>query len=304
MIKKLIVYCLIVFALVSTLEFLSFCPKTKEFAAKLTRSEDYIDSGSGAASVQPYIDGVRSQDGTTKLILGDSIANQLFSGYKMPEDYSVKTSFAAIGITGQYMLAHEYLENHTDATDIYIMVHPETLMRTFDTDYGYSYGVLPYALNDCMQILDDWTFKRMRPVYGRFFMTEMGARFVEESSLNRKMYQSFLLVHKKPYEQKNAYEIAEHTLTVLQNECDAHGVKLHLIPSPSSEFYRESIEGGIADWNDSTLNLMFPDYMSSIYYFPTEQTLDNTHFAGEYAERGHLDRVLKVIFNYTLQCIK
>ncbi len=300
MIKKLVIYCLIVFALVSTLEFFSFCPKTKEFAARLTRSEDYINSGSGAASVQPYINGVRSQDGTTKLILGDSIANQLFAGYKLPEEYSVKTSFAAIGITGQYMLAHEYLDNHPDATDIYIMVHPETLMRTFDTDYGYSYGVLPYALNDCMQILDDWTIKRMGPVYGRFFMTEAGARFVEDSPLNRKMYLSFLLVHKKPYEQKNTYEIAEHTLTILRNECENRGVALHLIPSPSSEFYRESIENGMVDWDESALKMMFPDYMSSIYYFPTEQTLDNTHFAGEYAERENLDKVLEEIFIYTL----
>ena len=73
-------------------------------------------------------------------------------------------------------------------------------------------------------------------------------------------------------------------------------VKIHLIPSPSSEFYRERIEQNMDDWDNSSLKNKFPEYMSSIYYFPTEYTEDNTHFAGVYSDREFLDSVIDIIF--------
>ncbi len=293
LIRKILIYILFVLVFLAGIDVLSFQPATREFVAKLTASEEYLEDGSGILDAQPYIEKVRAEDGSRVLILGDSIARQVFLDYPLPDGYVNDVYIAAIGITGQYLMALEYLEHHPDAEAINLVVHPETLMSTFDTHYRYVYGVMPFVANDMMRNLDPELIRKMEKVYGRFFMSERGVRFVDGSPLNRKLYLTFLTLNGKEYVPDPIYRISEEVLGDLYEICRERGVTLRLLPSPSSEFYREKIESTRTQWEESTLSELFPDYFDSIWYFPNEYTEDLTHFSGEYYTRKFLNTVIE-----------
>jgi len=267
--------------------------------AKLTNSEEYLNPGvgSGIPEISQYIEGVRNKDGSTILVIGDSLSRQLFSTKRGKiEGVSIQTANAAINITGQYMLACEYLENHPNATDIWLFQHPMTIRRTFDTDLGYPYAVMPFAYNNMLGYLDKNTTDAMASVYGRPFLSSSIVKLVYESPLNRKMYLGYVNVYAKAYEQSNGYEMAEQYISKLYELCKARNVSLHFLSSPSTEYYRKEIEACVDEYRTSKLYDLFPDYYDSIIYFPTELTDDWTHFSGDYQNWDNyatfLDRLL------------
>ena len=293
LIIKISILCLAVLGFLIIIEALSCNDDTKEAMARLTNSEDYLEQGSGAASILPIIGSAGMEDGKRVLVLGDSIAGQMFSG--LAEEYPdvrIACANAAINISGQYMLASVFLDSHPDATDIWLYAHPLTLVRGYDLELGYGYAVMPFAIDGSLGYLDDRTLDEMRSVYGRLSMNPDVASFVDASPLNRKLFLSYIRMHNEPYVQENDYEIASRCIIRLKELCESRGVTFHFYSSPSTEYYRDKIEETRSDYELSDMYALYPDYLDSIYYFPNEWSGDMTHFSTEYANREVYDRVM------------
>lgn len=293
LIIKISILCLAVLGFLIIIEALSCNDDTKEAMSRLTNSEDYLVQGSGAASILPIIGSAGMEDGKRVLVLGDSIAGQMFSG--LAEDYPdvrIACANAAINISGQYMLASVFLDSHPDATDIWLYAHPLTLVRGYDLELGYGYAVMPFAIDGSLGYLDDRTLDEMRSVYGRLSMNPDVASFIDASPLNRKLFLSYIRMHNEPYVQENDYEIASRCIIRLKELCESRGVTFHFYSSPSTEYYRDKIEETRSDYELSDMYALYPDYLDSIYYFPNEWSGDMTHFSTEYANREVYDRVM------------
>ncbi len=293
LIIKISILCLAVLGFLIIIEALSCNDDTKEAMARLTNSEDYLEQGSGAASILPIIGSAGMEDGKRVLVLGDSIAGQMFSG--LAEDYPdirIACANAAINISGQYMLASVFLDSHPEATDIWLYAHPLTLTRGYDLELGYGYAVMPFAIDGSLGYLDDRTLDEMRSVYGRLAMNPDVASFIDASPLNRKLFLSYIRMHNEPYVQENDYEIASRCIIRLKELCESRGVTFHFYSSPSTEYYRDKIEETRSDYELSDMYALYPDYLDSIYYFPNEWSGDMTHFSTEYANREVYDRVM------------
>ena len=293
LIIKISILCLAVIGFLIIIEALSCNDDTKEAMARLTNSEDYLEQGSGAASILPIIGSAGMEDGKRVLVLGDSIAGQMFSG--LAEDYPdirIACANAAINISGQYMLASVFLDSHPEATDIWLYAHPLTLTRGYDLELGYGYAVMPFAIDGSLGYLDDRTLDEMRSVYGRLSMNPDVASFIDASPLNRKIFLSYIRMHNEPYVQENDYEIASRCIIRLKELCESRGVTFHFYSSPSTEYYRDKIEETRSDYELSDMYALYPDYLDSIYYFPNEWSGDMTHFSTEYANREVYDRVM------------
>lgn len=283
---KILIMLMFVCGLLMVLEYFSIDPKTKEVIARLTNSEDYLSQGSGTDDIIPIIQSVKEADSTTVLVLGDSIARQIFPEFSCDlPDTKIACVNAAIDITGQYMLAEEYLNSHPYATDIWLYVHPLSMTRTFDLDLGYGYAVMPFAIEGSIQYLDDSTLNQMASVYGRFALCNTVASLVDSSPLNRKIYMSYIRMHHTEYAQSNAYEISSLYIEKFRSLCEERGVDFHLSPCPSTEFFRDRIEETRDDFMNSPLYDMYPDYLDEVYYFPTEWSDDLSHFGERYANR-------------------
>ena len=295
---KFICIAAFVAVLLFVLEFFSMQDGTRETVAKLTNSSDYLAEGSGTTDIVPMIESVRSADDKTVLVIGDSIARQMFTVMNDDcPDTRIACVNAAINVSGQYMLAAEFLDSHPDATDVWLFAHPLTLTRTYDLELGYGYAVTPFAIAGSLKYLDDETIDQMASVYGRLALNGKFASYVDESPLNRKLFYGYIRMHNSEYEQSNAYEITSLYVLKLKELCEERNVTFHFHSSPSTEFYRGKIEETRSDFEISLLSQAYPDYLDSVYYFPTEWSDDCTHFGGEYANREVYDDIVNEAYD-------
>ena len=284
LIYKICIYAGFVCLLLVCLEYLSMAPQTKATIARVSNSEDYLSQGSGTSDIIPIIQSAKEEDDRNVLVIGDSIARQMFTSLLADEpQVKVACANAAINITGQYMIAMEYLESHPEAEEIWLFAHPLTLTRTYDLDLGYGYAVMPFAIEGSLKYLDDVTLDQMASVYGRLALNGKISSLVDASPLNRKMFLSYIRMHNTAYVQEGVYDIAAQYILRLKAECEARGVDFHFYSSPSTEYYRDKISETKEDYVNSPLYDVYPDYLDSVYYFPTEWSDDYTHFGEGYA---------------------
>jgi hypothetical protein len=79
LIAKLTILIFLLLILVGVVEFLSLNPATKEKIAVLTNSEDFLEGDT--SDVDQVILSAREDDGSKVLVLGDSIARQMFQSW-------------------------------------------------------------------------------------------------------------------------------------------------------------------------------------------------------------------------------
>lgn len=293
---KGIIFCSIILSVCIGVIFLSMRDPYRQIIAEWTNSEDFMDGN----VMLPYFDRVRVQDQTTQLLLGDSICNQMFTGFReYNQQISMQASNAAFMITGQYLLAEEYLKNHPETTDVFLIMHPAPLTRTFDTEWSYRYGVMTYAEAGVLELLDENTLDAMAGVYGEMFLKKEIVQLVEDSPILRKLYLSYVNFNRENYAQSSAFEIADQYVKKLYELCRQYGAVLHVYSSPVSEFFRERVSDLEREYDKTWMSEKFPDYFNDILYYPNEWTKDMSHFGGEYAEPEKLREIIQGAYGET-----
>ncbi len=271
--------------------------------ARLTDSKDFMSS----SGMETLFSDARKQDRTTQLIIGDSICRQLFTGLREENPQaSILASNAAFMINGQYLLAHEYLDAHPEATDVFLIMHPLTIVRTYDREWTYRYGIMTYVEGDVLQYLDQNTLDTYEKIYGRLLLRKEAVQLVEASPIVRKLALSYILFYREEYVQSNSFEIADQYLKKLYELCQEKGVTLHFYSSPVSEYYRRQVQDLLPEYENSWIYTQYPDYLNDIYYYPSEWAEDLSHFSGEHAEADSLMQILQDAYAETklLQSIR
>lgn len=289
-------FVLIICFLCSAFVSLSMREPYRAVIAEWTASEEFMsDSG-----ILPYFEKVRETDQTSQLVIGDSICRQMFVelGEANPQ-MSIQASNAALMITGQYLLAEEYLKSHPEATDVFLVMHPMAITRTFDTEWSYRYAVMSYVETDTIGYLDKNTLDDMAGVYGRFFMRKEAVRVIEDSPVMRKLYLSYININRSDYVQSSPFEIADQYVRKLYDLCEEHGAKLHVYPSPVAEVFRGRSEELEKEYGATWMSTQYPDYFRDILYYPDEWSEDTSHFSGEHAEREELDKIIETAYEGT-----
>ncbi len=290
------IFFFILFAVIILLiERFSMAPDSRMVMAEWTDSVSYLTSD-GTAEVLPYFEQARTADGTTVLIIGDSVCHQLFNGLQeYNDDMTIIGSNGAITMAGQYILTRLYLDAHPDAEDVYLFVLPECLERTFDTTFGYSYTVLPFVETDTMSLLDEDTRDIMADAYGSFFVEPRGAGLIYGSAVNRKLYLNMIRSLGPGYIQEYPLEIADRYVCKINDICMEHGVRFHLLPCPVSETKKAQVDALRELYECSPIYGISPNYINDVYYYQSEQSGDDTHLSGDYALREALNDKVRII---------
>lgn len=290
------VFIAVIFTVCVSIVFLSTFEPCKGIIARWTASEEFMEEN----EMLPYFDRAREEDQTVRLILGDSICNQLFTRLRA---YNPETSFlatnAAFMVTGQYVLLEEYLKCHPETTEVFLVMHPMPLTRSFDVEWSYRYGVMAYVEADVMDYLDENTIDIMAGIYGRVFLRKEAVRLVEDSPLIRKLYLSYIYINRESYVQSSPFEIADQYVKKMYDLCQEHGARLHLYSSPVSEYFREAVETLAGSYGETWMSSVYPDYFNDILYYPSEWTSDMSHFGGEYAAPERMDMTIEEAYGQT-----
>ena len=290
-------FALALAAVLVLVDFLSMVGTTRTLLAKLTDSTAYISEDTGSDEIKPYIKKARSADKTTKLIIGDSVCHQLFSKLqKLNPDIAIIGSNGGITVAGQYILAKEYLDAHPDASDVFLLMLPKSMARTFSTDWGYQYVVIPFSETDTLKYLDQKTLDDLGNVYGEPFLNPTVVRMIDRSGINRKLYMNLLKDHSEGYKQSYYFELADQYVCKIYEMCKEKNVAFHLYPCPVSEAKAGDIEQLEEIFEKSKIYEINPDYLNMITYFPAVQSEDDTHFSGKYASQKNYNEQIRNIY--------
>ena len=278
-IGKAILFCgLFVFLLLGVCA-LATVPSFKPFLADVTNTSDYIEN-TAVKEILPAIDSVETQDGKTKLIIGDSVCFRLFDWYRKENpDYCIAPTNRGVGMSGQYILAEVFLENHPEATDVYLVITTNTLITGYETIHGYQYAVQPFLERGHLQRLDDDTLDEMKATYGAFVTNEKMLRFVDESPILKKAYFNVLNEYFAKNVKMEIPHVVEHYIVKMHELCEEKGVTMHLLPSPIPDSKeRRELEVDLEKlYHETEIYPLFPEYYENLTYYPAEYFSDGIH---------------------------
>lgn len=275
-------------------DFLSMYGATRTILAKLTDSEEYISQNTGSDEIKPIIERAGYADGTTKLIIGDSVCRQIFSGLQnLNPDTAIRASNGGITAAGQYILAKEYLDAHPGATDVFLLMLPKSMGRSFDTNWGYQYVVMPFAETDTLKYLDRETIDCLGKTYGGIFLNPAIVQIIDRSGINRKLYLNLLKDYSEGYKLSNHFELADQYVYKIYEMCKERNVAFHLYPCPVSEANADNVNNLKEVFEKSKIHEINPEYLDMVIYYPAEQAEDGTHFSGKYANQENYTKYIR-----------
>lgn len=277
--KKAIAFVFMLSCLLIVVCILSTVPAFRKPLAVFTNTTDYLENQS-LHEILPAIEKVSLNPEKTKLIIGDSVCFRLFNNYaKENEAYCIAGTNRGIGLSGQYILAEIFLENHPNATDIYLVVTTHTMITQYETAYGYQYSVQPFLETDNLERLDEITLAQMQHAYGGFVTNKEAVRFVDNSPILKKAYFNLLNRYHAIYVLPEIPEMVEHYIVKMDGLCKENGVTLHLIPGPAADIPdRRIIDAAISEsYVQTAAYELFPDYFDNLLYYPPSYFPDGVH---------------------------
>ena len=199
-------------------------------------------------------------------------------------DYWIVGSNQGITLSGQYLLAKEYLSSHPQATDIYLILIPNSFKASYSTQLGYQYAIIPFIQAGVFEELEPETEELAKNTFGEFFLRKEVVGLIDYSRLNRKLALNFLEKQQNPKDNGGEL-ISEITLTYLaeiDKMCKTSGVNFHLIPGPiiDSEDNRNMIVQQCERFKELGLWELAEEYYRCLAFYPEENFFDGVHLGG------------------------
>ena len=211
----------------------AFAPFSEIFA-NLTDSTGY--SASASEEIGAHIANVQAEDGATALILGDSVCWQVFDPFSLCNTaYRIDGSNRAVTLAGQYLLAKAFLDAHPGATDVYLILTPDSFAAGFDAGYGYQYAAAPFAAAGLLDGLDATTRAELNAAYGAPFLTKGFVRWADASPLVKKLYLNALEALPAKESEGALPAMAARNLQNLADLCAERGADFHLLCAPLAD---------------------------------------------------------------------
>ena len=299
LIKKLTAFFLIISSLILVVLFLSAQDCLRRPIAVFFGCEDYITVNNGPDEIKGWLEKVSEKNNCSKLILGDSVCCQMFSGLQWcNDDICIAGTNGAVTMAGQYILLTKFLENHEKVTDVWLVVLPNSLQVYVNKYVGYQYVVMPFVESDTFKLLDNNTQCAIANSFGRYALNPKFVSFLDKSVLARKIYLNYIMNnYREPDEEWPISSIATNYLGKMKKLCDEKGAKLHLLPAPLPDNQQsvEFVDLFKAEFINSEIGRLFPEYLDVISFYPAEQFVDGAHFGGEYAEQdAYNEKILEM----------
>lgn len=266
------------------------------FFGKITDSSEYsrYNGTTGTVEIIPCINKVQEKNEYSKLILGDSVCYQIYNNLQyLNEEYCIMGTNRAVTLSGQYLLAKEFIENHDYVTDIYLIVTLDSFDAYFDKSFGYQYAVMPFVVTDLFQDLEEETIRIAEESYGKFFLQKEIVNLIDYSEVNRKLYLNAVQQY-APISSELSGHVSDHAIRYIQKMdqmCREKDITFHVLPTPIKDnvYKHEQLERQIAEFKAAGIYHFVEEYYDCIEFYPEEQFRDEVHLGGEYVEREALN---------------
>lgn len=208
------------------------------------------------------------------LLLGDSVANQLFNQKKYNDRPYSLACVEPISLVGQYLLLNNYLKAGNEIDSLILMYHPYGFSNKLDQAYTYNYFLKPflnseyYSLftNTVKERLEEIPFKFLIP--SSFVLTSRWSPTYRKSELEASTFLS---------------KISIEYLDLIKELSVEKGFKFILTPPPISFDYKEKIDKfNKEEFVGQSFENEFNDYFDNIFYVDADKFVDISHFSSQF----------------------
>ena len=302
---KLMIITILIILFLAGFEVLSYDDDYSMPIAIMTYSDTYLTHMDGPDWIVPLIDRVQERDESHILLLGDSVGRQMFIDLSgINDEVCVAPAIAPFSMAGQYVLTRLYLDNHPDATDVYLVMVPmDDVSKNFNIEYAYQYVVMPLVETDKLELLDKSTVDELKYIFGERFMERPVVERIDNSGLNRKLYLNYIKSHgRNDYPHTLEESVYVSYLKKIASLCSGRNVTFHFLPAPVPDMdtYHSIVSELAPEYFEATgLDKLFPDYLDHVKYYPEEMFTDGVHFGGPYENQSVYNDIISEMYGYS-----
>ncbi len=219
---------------------------------------------------------------TKKILLGDSVGQQLFPNTSTNDTVNSLACNQAISMLGQYILLNNYLEAGNNIDTVFMLFTPFSFMNNLDQIYTYHYFLKPFYTSEYKKFFSDRVNSQIDKIPFKFFCrlpiiltSNWAPDFVRQDTINYTFLSPISIEYLNRMKQ----------LSVQYN------FKLILFPPPikiSAESIIDKINKD--EIQETKLVSEFEYYFKEIKYLDDSCFLDGTHlkFPEQYRSYWHL----------------
>lgn len=216
-----------------------------------------------------------------KLIMGDSTANQFYNCKEEDPDsaYSISCN-QAIGMVGQFILLHNYLEAGNRPDSVVLVFTPFSFWDNLDQVFTFHYFLKPFYYEEYRPFMTETVLSQIRKIpyhylcHLPFIQTTDWAPNIEIQERNY----TFLSPISKEY------------LTKIDSLSNVYHFHYNLIPTFVSESWGEMVsQFNRAEFKNCTYAHKLTDYLDLITFLPDSCFSDNVHLVHPEIYRNKID---------------
>lgn len=237
-----------------------------------------------AFEVYDAIDRSSKQTEYTALILGDSVARQIFNPdvQKESEEICYLATNQAIMPAGNYILLDNFLQNNPQLETVYYVARPESLQGSINFIYTYSYFVTPLYTETFTKYLGPETADEIVKIFGsvpsksefvKWMLGKYPKLLESYNDGSEKIWAFRNRIHAQEMPDMSIDYIAKMWRTCMDRDIEF----IILSPPLPSDYDQERIdrmnEKMVADGMGDLMN----QYVGSIFYIEPEEFVDGIH---------------------------
>ena len=210
-----------------------------------------------------------------KLLIGDSVAEQLFDNRKYNDSIYSLACNQAISCVGYYSLLKDFLDTNRDSLpdEVILVIHPLSFQNNLNQVYTFHYFLKPFYCPPFKQNFSATVCRQIEKV-PFYYLSQFP--FIKISNWSPDF---------RPEKESNGHFLAPVSLEYIlrmKNLCDSLHIPFHIVAPPVSNVYRKEINQNTQlILNESAAINMQTDfalYMNSVKYMDNALYKDEMHF--------------------------
>ncbi len=224
------------------------------------------------------------QPQATMLVLGDSVANQLFaSGPSMPPEVAVATCNQAVMPIGNRILLDAWLAHNPQTKDVVYVLTPASLANDGTRQFTFHYFIHPFAETGLLKAATQEVRNHLEARFGALVLRNESLRHL--LYLNDRLYEyyeQYIVQPSPPAPLGRIPGIIVAELRAMRDACAGRGVHFHLAFPPVSASHAPSATFR-ANCTDSLRQdfLEIDDLFATLRVEPDAFFRDGIHFTSE-----------------------
>jgi hypothetical protein len=232
-------------------------------------------------SVRTYhsIDKSKQKKKVKKLLIGDSVAAQLYGNTDYNDSIYSLACNQAITLAGQYFLLHNFIEINKDSLpdEVIFFCNPNSLRNNLDR-LTFQYFLKPFYNDEYKPFIDSVLNERIKTIPLHFISQ---FPLIKTSS-----YTPEIAVPKNDYFDGIFSPITKDYLKKIESLCKNNGIKFRFAPTPVKKSIIQTIKQFKIDYPIDTLTV--DNYFKDIRAFDDTLFVDDSHFKPEYVPKDYL----------------